>query len=188
MSPTYPRSTAVFDVDSIELIRYAHSFLNAGQDFGGQPLSPRGNVGTHFTIGTGFEPEAVDREREVDRLGRKIDGGADYIMTQPAFRHEPLDILEPFQGNIPILVGVMILSSLKQAERVAETPGVLISSSVFDRLAAFSETQDQAKVGRAIAIEEVEWVRTPGWSGVYLMSPAAFRTTTEVLEAAVPVA
>ncbi len=129
----------------------------------------------------------MDLERELERLQRKIDSGADYIMTQPAFRHERLAVLEPHRSSTPILIGVMILSSQQQAERVAETPGVSIPDSVLDRMGAFPDKSDQAKAGRDIAIEQVQWVTDQGWAGLYLMSPAAPRTTIEVLEAAVPV-
>ncbi len=38
MSPTYPRSTAVFDLDSVALVRFAQAYLNAGLVFSGHPL------------------------------------------------------------------------------------------------------------------------------------------------------
>jgi methionine synthase / methylenetetrahydrofolate reductase(NADPH) len=181
MSPTYPRSTAVFDVDSVAMIGYAHACLNAGVDFGGQPLGKHADPRTHFMIGTGFEPEAVNMEREVARLRQKIENGADYIMTQPAFRTEPLDVLSPFRGRMPILVGVMIMTSLSHAQRIAEIPGVVMPASVLSRLGAFDDPDDQAKVGRDIAVEQIQWIAREGWSGLYLMSPATHQPVIEVL-------
>ena len=181
MSPTYPRSTAVFDLDSVAMIRYAHRFLNRGMDFGGQPLGAHQNPRTRFTIGTGFEPEAVDLDHELEKLRRKIDGRADYIMTQPAFRFQPLDVLEPFRDQIAILVGVLILTSLEQARRVGQVPGVIIPESIYKRLAKYAEVEDQAKVGQEIASEQVRGVREKGWAGLYLMSPATHAPVLEVL-------
>jgi homocysteine S-methyltransferase len=181
MSPTYPRSTAVFDANSMAMIGYTHSFLNAGLDFGGQLLGRSGEVRTRFTIGTGFEPEALDRAREIDKLNQKIEAGADYVFTQPVFRYEALDQLEPFRQQIPILAGVMILANLDHAVRVGQVPGVVIPAGFLDRLARFEDTGDQAKLGREIAIEQVEWVKSQGWSGLYLMSPASHRPVVEVL-------
>ena len=180
MSPDYPRSTAVFDMDSVAMVRYAGSFLNAGLDFGGQPLGrPEGR--THFTIGSGVEPEAVDRRRELDRLRQKVDGGVDYIMTQPAFRREATDILEKFRAEVPVLVGVLVLRGLEHARRLGDVPGVVIPRSIYDRIGRFAEADDQAKVGLEIATEQVRWVRQQGWAGLYLMSPASFRAAIEVL-------
>jgi homocysteine S-methyltransferase len=184
MSPTYPRSTAVFDLDSVAMIRLTHGCLNAGVDFGGQPLGKTGeHPPTHFTIGTGFEPEALDQKRELDRLEQKIAHGVDYVMTQPAFRHEPLAVLEPYRARVPILVGVMILGSLEQAERMARVPGVVLPEKTLQRLAAFPAPTDQAKAGRDIAVEQVQWIKREGWGGLYLMSPGSANAVLEVLGA-----
>lgn len=183
MSPTYPRSTAVFDVDSVALIHLTHSCLNAGVDFGGTPLGKQDDPRTHFTIGTGFEPESLDPKRELDRLERKLESGADYVLTQPAFREEPLAVLDKFRGRRPILVGVMILASLQQAQRMAQVPGVTIPDAVLQRLATQANPADQAKIGVEIAMEQVAWVKREGWNGLYLMSPVGPAGVLEVLRA-----
>jgi homocysteine S-methyltransferase len=180
MSPTYPRSTAVFDLDSVAMIRLAHSCLNAGVDFGGAPLGKQPDPRTHFTIGTGFEPEALDMKRELDRLRQKLDAGADYVMTQPAFRREPLAVLEKFRGQRPILVGVMILTGLEHARRMAQIPGVVVPDAILQRFAGCAGLADQAKVGVDIAAEQIRWVIREGWAGLYLMSPAS---TAGILDA-----
>jgi len=183
MSPTYPRSTAVFDLDSIAMVRLTHSCLNAGVDFGGAPLGKQADPRTRFTIGTGCEPEAADRKRELERLRQKIDNGADYVMTQPAFHHEPLAALETFRARCPVLIGVMILSSFEQAQRLAKVPGVVVPDAILQRLAAYSNPADQVKAGQDIAIEQVRWVSREGWSGIYLISPGTTAAMRQVLEA-----
>jgi homocysteine S-methyltransferase len=183
MSPTYPRSTAVFDLDSVAMIRLTHAHLNAGVDFGGAPLGKQADPRTHFTIGTGCEPEAVDRKRELERLRQKIDHGADYIMTQPAFHHEPLAALEPFRARCPMLVGVMILNSFEQAQRLAQVPGVIVPDAILQRLAAHTNPSDQVKVGQDIAVEQIRWLVREGWPGIYLISPGTTAVVRQVLEA-----
>jgi homocysteine S-methyltransferase len=183
MSPTYPRSTGVFDLDSIAMIRLAHTCLNAGVDFGGSPLGKQADPRMHFTLGTGFEPEALNLPRELDRLAQKIAQGADYVMTQPAFRHEPLASLEPYRDSCAFLVGVMVLSSLEQAQRMKQVPGVVLPDAMLQRLAQFERPADQAKVGQDIAGEQIQWVRRAGWDGVYLMAPGASTGVLSVLQA-----
>ncbi len=183
MSPTYPRSTAVFDLDSVALVRLTQSCLNAGVDFGGAPLGKQTDPRTHFTIGTGFEPEAVDRNRELDRLRQKLDNGADYVMTQPAFHYDALKALAPFRRQCPVLVGVMILTGFEQARRLAQVPGVVLPDAILQRLAAKSDPADQAKIGQEIAIEQVRWVMREGWAGLYLMSPGSTAGVLAVLQA-----
>jgi methionine synthase / methylenetetrahydrofolate reductase(NADPH) len=182
MSPTYPRSTAVFDLDSTAMVHYAHAGLNSGRDFGGKALAKR-DAATHFTIGTGFEPEALDMNAEMTKLQRKVSNGADYIMTQPAFRFEPLDCLAPYRERVPIIVGVMILTSFSHAKRVADVPGVVLPTGILERLERYPQVEDQAKVGRDFAIEQARQVRADGWRGLYLMSPSSHRPVLEVLEA-----
>ncbi len=181
VSPGYPRSTAVFDADSVTMIRLTQNCLNAGVDFGGQLLSRSGDGRTRFTIGTGFEPEALDPHRELEKLERKLEAGADYVMTQPAFRNEPLAALEPYRHRAGFLVGVMILTGLDHAERVGGTPGVVIPNRIFQRLGRFPRPEDQSKEGIDLAVEQIRWVRREGWAGLYLMSPAALTPIVEVL-------
>ena len=183
MSPTYPRSTAVFDLDSVALVRLTQSCLNAGVDFGGAPLGKQADPRTHFTIGTGFEPEAVDQHRELERLRQKLANGADYVMTQPAFHYEPLAALGPFRQQCSILVGVMVLTGFEQARRLAQVPGVVLPDAILQRLAAKSNPADQAKIGQEIAAEQVRWVRQEGWSGLYLMAPGSTAGISAILQA-----
>lgn len=181
MSPTYPRSTAVFDLDSVEMIRLTHAALNAGVDFGGVPLGKQPDPRTCFTIGAGVEPEAQDLARELSRLQLKIDAGVDYIMTQPAFHQAPLAALEPFRAQVPILVGVMVLTGFEHARRMSQVPGVVIPDAVLDRFPPQASAEDQAKVGREIAAEQIRQATREGWPGVYLMSTATLDGTLDIL-------
>lgn len=181
MSPTYPRSTAVFDLDSVALIDHVHACLNRGVDFGGRALGRHADPRTCFTIGTGFEPEALNAEHELEKLRRKIDHGADYVMTQPVFRYEPLAALGALRSRASILVGVMILTGIEHARRVAQVPGVVIAPEVLERLAAYERIEDQARAGRDLAVEQIAWVRREGWAGLYLMSPGSFDPVAAVL-------
>ncbi|HHE46641.1 MAG TPA: bifunctional homocysteine S-methyltransferase/methylenetetrahydrofolate reductase, partial [Bacteroidetes bacterium] len=79
----YPMATAVFDVDSIGLLRIADN-LNHSLDLAGNPIPH----GTAFNLGCGVNPGALDPELEIDRLHRKIENGARFVMTQPVFDEE----------------------------------------------------------------------------------------------------
>ena len=65
----------------------------------------------------------------------------------------------------------MVLSSLEQAQRLAQVPGVVVPDAILQRLAGHASPADQAKVGQDIAVEQVRWVAREGWSGIYLISP-----------------
>ena len=180
MAPDYPASTGVFDLDSVELARMTHLGLNAGLDFGGRPLSKQ-SLPCQFTIGSGFEPEAVDLDAEVQKLERKIDAGVDYFMTQPAFHREPLDVLTPYRDRTKVLVGVMVLSSLAQAQRIAAVPGVVLPRHILDTLAQYDSAEDQAKAGMDLAVAQAAWVRSNGWDGLYIMAPGSHKKILDIL-------
>jgi len=181
MSPTYPRSTAVFDLNSTTLIRYVDQLLNVGMDFGGQPLSRSAHPNTSFTIGSGFEPEAPNAEHELEKLRRKIENGADYIFTQPVFDMSALNPIDSLRKDIAILPGVLVLNGLDHARRMALTPGVRIPDAIFNRLERFDQPEDQVKEARSLAAEQVQATKDSGWAGVYLMPPAGHHGVTDVL-------
>lgn len=181
MSPTYPRSTAVFDLDSVSMIRLTHSCLNAGVDFGGVKLGKHDDPRMHFTIGSGVELEAQDMKREQARLQQKIDHGVDYIMTQPAFSPEPLAVLEKFRDQTACIIGVMVLSNYEHAQRMANVPGVVIPDALLQRFASFEQVADQAKLGLEFAAEQIRGLVDEGWAGVYLMGTAAGDGVFDVL-------
>jgi homocysteine S-methyltransferase len=182
MSPTYPRSTAVFDLDSVRMIELAHRNLNAGVDFGGQPLSRQPQPETHFSIGTGFEPESLDPVGEMAKLERKLAAGADYVMTQPVFNWDALEPLREVRKRTRILVGVLVLTSLAHAERFAQVPGVRVPQEVFDHFARYADEADQRKLGLELAVSHAQRVSDEGWAGLYLMSPASPQSLPLVLE------
>ena len=76
----YPDATAVYDVDSIGLIRIM-DHLNHGRDLAGNAIGPP--LGIH--IGCGADPSKPDLEKEVRRLEEKVKAGAEYVMTQPVY-------------------------------------------------------------------------------------------------------
>ena len=119
--------------------------------------------------------------RELDRLGLKLDAGADYVMTQPVFRPEALDVLDKYRQKAPVLMGVMVLTSLEHARRFSEVPGVVVPEDVFERLGRFEDKADQAKEGLDMAVGLAQIALTGGWSGLYLMSPATHGPVLRIL-------
>src|SRR5207244_6276397 len=91
----YPDATAVYDVDSIGLIRIM-DHLNHGCDLAGNLIGPP--LGIH--IGCGADPGRADIEKEVRRLEEKVKAGAEFIMTQPVYDPKTL---ERFLGMIKYL-------------------------------------------------------------------------------------
>ncbi|MBY0359303.1 MAG: bifunctional homocysteine S-methyltransferase/methylenetetrahydrofolate reductase [Candidatus Obscuribacterales bacterium] len=160
----YAHATAVYDVDSIGLIKII-SQLNLGQDITGNSIgSP-----TSLSISCALNPTAVDRQLEIKRFRGKIEAGAHFAMTQPLYQLSDLtDFLNDFGDcPIPIVAGIMPLNSHKHAEYLHnEVPGITIPDHV---RAAMEKAGDQgAKVGIELSEALLEEIR-PLISGVYLV-------------------
>lgn len=176
----YPFSSGVFDIDSIGLVKLQNG-MNRGVDLGGQPL----NAPTSAVIGVGVDPNAIDLDREFERARRKIEAGADFIVTQPVFDPEKLlgFIHRLREFRVPVIAGIWPLVSLKNAEFMrTEVPGVTVPDSVMRRMAASPDRDVQRETGLAIARENLAALRGE-IAGAALSAPFGNVTTAlRVLE------
>jgi len=163
-SGDYPHATAVYDVDSIGLVKIIKK-LNQGTDWVGNSIgSP-----TSFCIGVGVNPTALDLEKEMERLEQKVEAGADFIFTQPLYDSA---VLKQFLGrvrdlNIPVLVGLLPLHSARHAEFLHhEVPGITIPQKTRDRMKQAS--QRGIEEGISIAKEFLGEIKEMV-SGIYII-------------------
>lgn len=160
----YPGATAVYDVDSIGLIRIL-SHLKRGTDLAGKPIGQPAS----FFVGCALDLNPQVRDRELPRLEQKIEAGADFIMTQFIFEPEPLlDFLEQVgKPPIPMMVGILPLQSYRQAEFLAnEVPGIVIPQWVRERMRQAGNRGREE--GLALAEELLKAIMEKV-EGVYLM-------------------
>ena len=106
------------------------------------------------------------------RLERKVEAGADYIMTQPVYDVETLVAIHEATKHIqvPIFIGVMPLTSSRNAEFLHnEVPGIKIAQSTLDRIKKVDGLAARAE-GVQIAKELLdEAVKL--FNGIYLITP-----------------
>ncbi|MBC7217324.1 MAG: bifunctional homocysteine S-methyltransferase/methylenetetrahydrofolate reductase [Candidatus Caldatribacterium sp.] len=161
----HPFARPVFEVNSEGLVLIL-SRLNNGFDFAGNPLGQA----TNFTIGVALNLNAPDMEKEIERLKRKIDNGAHFILTQPIYEAETLErFLERFRDPLPpVLGGILPLRSFRHAEFLHhEVPGIVIPEHLRARMA---KAQDPKEEGIAIACEVARRIK-PLVAGIYIMPP-----------------
>jgi len=177
----YPHVTAVYDVESIGLVRVLDG-LNRGVDLAASPIGEP----TRFLIGVGANPGAVDLDREVRRFRFKVEAGANFCMTQPVY--EP-DVLERFlervaDCRIPVLVGILPLASSRNAEFLHnEVPGMQIPDPIRQRMQQAGSGEQARDEGIAIAQEALLATRHLV-QGVYIMPPfGRVDSAVRVLEA-----
>ena len=123
-----PGSSSVYDLTSFEIIRMIKQ-LNEGIAFSGKPLKQKAN----FVVGAAFNPNVKHLDKAVQRLERKIEAGADYIMTQPVYDAKLIEqIYEATKHlKIPIFIGIAPLASGGNAEYLHnEVPGIRLSDEV----------------------------------------------------------
>jgi homocysteine S-methyltransferase len=164
----YPDATAVYDVDSIGLIRIM-DHLNHGCDLAGNLIGPA--LGIH--VGCGADPSKPDMEKEVRRLDQKVAAGAEYIMTQPIYDPKTLEQFFSMIRHIkiPILVGILPLYSHRNAEFLHnEVPGMRIPDDVRERMRKAGSGEKAQAEGVSIAQESTVAAREMA-QGVYVMPP-----------------
>ncbi|MBN2738688.1 MAG: bifunctional homocysteine S-methyltransferase/methylenetetrahydrofolate reductase [Spirochaetales bacterium] len=154
----YPNATGVFDVDSIGLTTLV-SRLNRGVDFGGNDLGKT----TSFVIGVGANPASLSLNYEIERTYKKVEAGAQFIITQPVFDTAVLDrFLEKVKDiNVPILAGAWPLASYKNALFLQnEVPEVDIPEPIMERMKATKTKEEAIEEGIAITTEIIAQVQT----------------------------
>jgi homocysteine S-methyltransferase len=164
----FPDATAVYDLDSIGILKLA-ARLNVGVDPGGKSLGG----GTSFVLATGAEPAALNYEREIARLREKKAAGAELVMTQPVYDPKSLerflDDIAPL--DLPVLVGILPLASYRNAEFLHnEVPGMQVPESVRERMRKAGGGPAGRKEGVSIAREMLSAVRSRV-QGAYVMPP-----------------
>jgi methionine synthase I (cobalamin-dependent)/5,10-methylenetetrahydrofolate reductase len=165
----YPDSTAVFDIDSIGLTNLLHR-LNQGLDPGGNPIGEP----TRYVVGVALN-QGADLDHELERFAWKVEAGADFAVTQPVFDPGQLErFLARAQSRIPIIAGIWPLTSLRNAEFLAnEVPGVRVPQAIVERMRRAQEHGAAAAraEGVAIASEMIDAVKELV-QGVQVSAPA----------------
>ncbi|MGA2672122.1 MAG: bifunctional homocysteine S-methyltransferase/methylenetetrahydrofolate reductase [Terracidiphilus sp.] len=179
----YPDATAVFDVDSIGLVNMLQR-LNRGLDIGSNAIG----VSTNFTIGVAANPGVPDLEQELRRFAYKVEAGAEYAITQPVF---DLRLLENFlerikNFRIPIIAGILPLTSLRNAEYMKNDLRVSMPEEIMLRMAQASSPEAARREGILIAQEMLAAVR-PLVEGVQVTAPFGnYIAAAEVVASVLP--
>jgi len=132
-----------------------------------------------FSIGVAgypeVHPEAPDMEHDIINLKKKIDAGADFIITQMFFDNEDF---YRFRGNIisegihvPIIPGIFPIFNYKQISRVASLCGAKIPSKLHDKLSRISDRSEEVeKYGIEHALRQSEDLLKNDVSGLHFYS------------------
>lgn len=165
-----PGSSSVYDMTSFEMIRLIKQ-LNEGIAFSGKPLKHKAK----FIVAAAFNPNVKHLDKMVQRLEKKIESGADFIMTQPVYDAKLIEnIYESTKHlKVPIFIGFMPIVSEGNATFLHnEVPGIQLSEEVRRRMSGLS-----GEKGRAMGVQinkELLDVALPKFNGIYIMTPMLF--------------
>ncbi|MGV8059339.1 MAG: bifunctional homocysteine S-methyltransferase/methylenetetrahydrofolate reductase [Smithellaceae bacterium] len=174
-----PGASSVFDVSSFDLIRMVKQ-LNGGISFSGQSLRERGR----FVVGAAFNPHVKNLDSAFSRLKRKIEAGADFILTQPVYDQATIEMIADRTRDlpVPIFIGIMPITSGRNALFLHnEVPGIRLTDEALKRMGAYPVAGPAARrAGLDIARELVD-VAKACFQGFYLMTPFAYHNMTAEL-------
>ncbi len=162
-----PGATSVFDVTSFDLIRMVKQ-LNEGVSFSGRPLKQKAN----FIVGAAFNPNVRQMDAAIARLEKKVEAGADYIMTQPVYDAESIKLVYEATKHIgiPVFIGIMPLTSSRNAEFLHnEVPGIKLSAEALERMKKVqgeAARQEGIKMAKELLDTAVQYFK-----GIYLITP-----------------
>jgi methylenetetrahydrofolate reductase (NADPH) len=117
-------------------------------------------------------PEAPDLETDLVNLKRKVDAGADFLITQLFFDNEDFlrfrDRAAALGVRVPILAGIMPILSVKQTKRFTSMCGARIPA---DLLAAIEALEDDAEAVRQLGVyhatRQCEGLLEEGVAGIH---------------------
>ena len=177
--PNYDWSESGFR-HAADLVRFIRKF----NDSGSHP-DPRG-----FGIGVaGFpegHPTTPNRVDELDFLKAKVDAGADYICTQLFFdNHDFLDFRDRCElagVHVPIIAGVMPVTSLSGMKRMAElAAGARYPAKLVRALErAKSSPEAVERVGIHYAAEQCAGLLNAGVDGIHFYTLNKSHATREI--------
>ena len=159
----HPQAKAVYDLDSISLLKVAKG-LEQGKDLAGKSLKGSPN----FCLGAAVNPGADPLEPEIIKMKKKIEAGAQFFQTQAIFDIEQfanfVKLIKDF--GVPIIAGIVILKTEKTAHFMNErVPGVFVPEPIIDEL---TKAKDKSKKSIEIAARFIEKVKTIA-NGVHIM-------------------
>jgi len=145
----------------------------------------------HFGIGVaGFpegHPETPNRMKEMDYLKAKVDAGADYICTQLFFdNRDYYDFCERCELagiKIPILAGIMPITSLQGLKRMSELAlGARVPARLLRAVVRAENDEAVERIGIHWATEQVFDLYDHSVSGIHFYTLNRSKATLKIYE------
>lgn len=130
--------------------------------------------------------EAPSREADLENLKRKVDAGADVVMTQLFYDNQDFyrfrDDCDAMNLGVPIVPGLLPIVNAGQVKRITSMCGAKLPEDLADRLeAAGDDEAAQAGVGAEYATEQTADLVANGVPGIHFYVLNKSETTSRIL-------
>lgn len=144
--------------------------------------------GDKFSIGiAGYpekHPEARSMAADIDSLKRKVDEGADFIITQLFFDnfyfYNYLEKVRAAGITIPVIAGIMPIVNISQAVRFTQMCGATIPKPLLAKMEDMS-VEDQFKTGIEFASKQSGGLWASGVDGLHFYTLNKHGATEQIL-------
>jgi methylenetetrahydrofolate reductase (NADPH) len=164
--------------DLIELIRRVEQRRSA--------LLCAGKIAVGVAAYPTRHPESPSEEHDIEVLLAKQRSGADFAITQVFFDAEQYASLltraRRAGVTIPIIPGVMPLTSLRRVTRLGELAGVEPSPDLLERLAAADNDIERLRIGVRATVDLANAALDAGAPGIHLYTFNEHQSALEVLD------
>ena len=132
-------------------------------------------------------PEATSSEADIEHLKRKVDAGADVIITQLFYNNDDFyrfrDRCEAAGISVPIVPGIMPVTSFQQLNRVTSLGASAIPEGFASRLEANEgDSVAQFDIGIEFAIQQTNNLNDHGVPGLHFYVLNKSKATMSVLQ------
>jgi methylenetetrahydrofolate reductase (NADPH) len=148
-----------------------------------------------FCLGVAGYPEGhvecADKQKDLENLKRKVDAGADFIITQLFFNNaDYADFVERARAigiSLAIIPGIMPITNVGQIKRFTTLCGAKIPPDLLSRLEAVQEdTEAVIRLGIEHATRQCDELLRQGAPGIHFYTLNRSRSTAEILKNLLP--
>ncbi|MBU43603.1 MAG: methylenetetrahydrofolate reductase [NAD(P)H] [Spirochaetaceae bacterium] len=163
-----------------------------GFAYGSQLIEFIRSTGMDFSLGGGGYPEthmeAPSAEQDLQNLKKKVDAGAEFIVTQLFFRNDHyfryVKQCREIGITVPIVPGIMPITSFTQIEKFTEMAGCEIPNELTEDIKACGEDRGRLlEVSLGYSIRQCRDLLKGGAPGIHFYTLNQSQATSTILKA-----
>lgn len=159
--------------------RYASELVSYLRELGGFSIAVAGYPEGHI--------ESPDKETDLAHLKKKVEAGADIVITQLFFDNKDFFDFEERARKIgikiPIIAGIMPIVNLKQIEKITKMCGASIPESLYEEMKKNeSDPEKIREIGVLHAVEQCRELLNRGVPGIHFYTLNKSYSVGKVIE------